>query len=224
MKTWWSRSLASVLLLGLGFVASVPAQTPLTITTSSLPSAIAGTSFRTKVSASGGIAPLTWKISNGKLPPGLKLNSTTGGIAGTPTVPGSYGFQVVVVDSSVPSMQVQRDFTLVVTAALGIEWKKPPAVHDQKLEGSVIVTNYGPDDFVLTVIVVAVNEIERATALGYQEFKLKSGGEQVIPFGSEPGPGKYIVHADAVAEVAKTNTIYRARKQTADKLVIQAPE
>jgi len=46
----------------------------------------------------------------------------------------------------------------------------------------------------------------------------------VIPFGSSPGPGNYIVHADAVAEVARTNTIYRARKQTAQQLVIQAPE
>ncbi|HEX8797831.1 MAG TPA: hypothetical protein VF772_04420, partial [Terriglobales bacterium] len=92
------------------------------------------------------------------------------------------------------------------------------------LEGSVIVNNFTGQDFSLTVIVMAVNDIGRATALGYQEFTLPSGGEQVIPFGSSPGPGSYVVHADAVAEVASTNSIYRARKQTTDPLAIQPPE
>jgi hypothetical protein len=121
-------------------------------------------------------------------------------------------------------MQVQREFRLVITGALSIDWKQFPAVHGQQLEGSVVVNNFTGQDFRLTVIVMGVNEIGRATALGYQEFILGSGGEQVIPFGSSPGPGSYIVHADAVAEVAATNSIYRARKQTNDPLVIQPPE
>jgi hypothetical protein len=129
-----------------------------------------------------------------------------------------------VMDSNIPAMQVQREFTLVVTAALSIDWKQPPAVHGQQLEGSVIVTNYSEQEFTLTVIVMAVNQIGRATALGYQEFTLRSGAEQVIPFGSSPGPGSYVVHGDAVAEVASTNRIYRARKQTTDPLVILSPE
>ena len=94
-------------------------------------------------------------------------------------------------------------------------------MHGQTLNGSVIVSNLTEQDFTLTVIVMAVNQIGRATALGYQEFTLRSGAEQVIPFGASPGPGSYIVHADAVAEVASTNTIYRARKQTAEPLVIR---
>ena len=104
-----------------------------------------------------------------------------------------------------------------------VEWKQPPAVHGQTLEGSVVVSNLTAQDVTLTVIVMAVNQIGRATALGYQEFTLRSGAQQVIPFGSSPGPGTYIVHADAVAEVASTNTIYRARKQTVDPLVIESP-
>ena len=127
-------------------------------------------------------------------------------------------------DSSVPPTQIQREFKLVVTAALVIDWKQPPAVYGQRLEGSVIVNNFSGQDFTLTVIVMAVNDIGRATALGYQEFTLQAGGEQVIPFGSSPGPGSYVVHADAVAEVASTNSIYRARKQTTDRLAVQPPE
>jgi Putative Ig domain len=201
------------------------AQTPpLTITTTSLPSTTAGSLVRLKITVTGGRQPLTWKVSSGKLPPGLKLDPVQGVIAGTPTAPGAYNFEVSVTDSNIPAMQTQREFTLVVTAALSIDWKLPPAVHGQKLEGSVVATNYSEQDFTLTVIVMAVNQIGRATALGYQEFTLRSGAEQVIPFGSSPGPGSYVVHGDAVAEAASTNTIYRARKQTAEPLVIQAPE
>ena len=213
------------LVLVWGTVSSLRAQTPpLTITTSTLPSLTAGSFARLKIAVTGGAQPLTWKMTGGKLPPGLKLNPTRGSISGVPTAPGAYRFAVAVTDSNIPAMQIQREFTLVVTAALSIEWKQPPAVDGEKLAGSVVVSNYTAQDFTLTVIVMAVNQIGRATALGYQEFTLRSGGEQVIPFGSSPGTGTYAVHADAVAEVASTNTIYRARKQTAAALVIQAPE
>ena len=163
-------------------------------------------------------------MGEGKLPPGLKLNASSGVIAGRPNASGVYNFTLSVADSSLPAMQVQRAFTLVITAALSIDWKQPPAVHGQTIEGSVMVANYTDQDFTLTVIVMAVNQIGRATALGYEEFTLASGEEQVIPFGSSPGTGTYVVHADAVAEVESTNTIYRARKQTSAPLVIQAPE
>jgi hypothetical protein len=212
------------LLLLCGALTSARAQAPLSMTTTALPSLTAGAQGRIKIAVTGGSEPLTFKLTNGKLPPGLRLNSANGTISGVPTAAGTYRFQMTVTDSSFPSMEVQREFTLVVTAALGIEWKQLPAVHGEKIEGSVIVTNYSERDFTLTVIVMAVNQIGRATALGYQEFTLRSRGEQVIPLGSSPGPGTYVVHADAVAEVPSTNSIYRARKQTAESLVIQAPE
>ena len=207
-----------------GALTNLWAQVPLSMTTTTLPSFSTGSNVRLKVTVTGGAQPLTWRVTGGKLPPGLKLNATRGLISGVPTAPGAFRFELSVTDSSVPAMQVQREFTLVVTAALGIEWKRPPAVHGETIDGSVVVTNYTGQDFTLTVIVMAVNQIGRATALGYQEFTLRSGGEQVIPFGSEPGPGTYIVHADAVAEVASTSSIYRARKQTDTPLVIQSPE
>ena len=202
----------------------VSAQGPLTIATSSLPDATVGTETLIGIRVSGGTQPLAWKVSSGKLPPGLKLNPAKGTISGTPTAPGTYNFELTVTDSSIPAIEIQREFRLVVTAALSIDWKQPPAVHGQRLEGSVIVNNFTGQDFSLTVIVMTVNDIGRATALGYQEFTLRSGGEQVIPFGSSPGPGSYVVHADAVAEVASTNSIYRARKQTSSPLLIQPPE
>lgn len=215
---------AAVTWLVLMTTAGLWAQVPLTIQTSKLEPVLLGSNVAVAIKVAGGAQPLTWKLTGGKLPPGLTISATRGTITGTPTLPGSYDFDVTVTDSSVPPLQIQRTFTLIVTAALSIEWKQPPAVHAQNLEGSVIVTNQTVQDFTLTVIVMAVNQLGRATALGYQEFTLPSGGEQVIPFGASPGPATYIVHADAVAEVASSNTIYRARKQTVDPLVIQAPQ
>jgi len=222
----WSQWLAPALWLVLvcGAVASLSAQAPLSMTTTTLPPVTAGSQVRNKITVTGGSEPLTFRLSGGKLPPGLRLNPAKGSISGVPTATGTYRFQVTVSDSNIPAVQVQREFTLVVTAALGIEWKQPPTGNGEKIEGSVIVTNYSDRDFTLTVIVVAVNQIGRATALGYQEFTLQSGGQQLIPFGSGPGPGQYIVHADAVAEVPSTNSIYRARKQTDAPLLIQEPE
>ena len=218
------------ILILLVLVASVPvcayAQGSLSIRAASSSSwaAIAGTNFRDRIVVTGGSQPYTWQLTDGKLPPGLKLNPARGTIAGTPTTTGTYSFTVAVTDAGIPALRAQRTFAITVTAALTVDWKTPPAVHGQILEGSVVVNNLTAQDVTLTVIVVGVNQIGRATALGYQEFTLRSGAQQVIPFGSSPGPGTYVVHADAVAEVASTNSIYRARKQTADALVIESPQ
>jgi hypothetical protein len=214
--------LVAVFLFGLAMLSGLRAQAPLTIRTSKLGPVAAGSSVRLAVHVTGGNPPLTWKVLGGKLPPGLKLNPKTGVIAGRPTAPGVFHFGVLVIDSGAPAMQIQREFTLVVTAALNIQWKQPPAVHGEKIEGSLIASNLTQQDVALTVIVMAVNEIGRATALGYQEFTLRSGVEQVIPFGASPGPGRYVVHADAVGEVASTHTIHRARRQSEKPLVILA--
>jgi hypothetical protein len=196
----------------------------LNISTTPLPSAVSGGNFKSRITVTGGSQPYKWQMAEGMLPPGLKLNPTNGSIAGVPTTPGMYNFSVSVTDSAIPALSAVRSFSITVTAALAIDWKTPPAVHGQMLEGSALVKNLTAQDFVLTVIVMGVNQIGRATALGYQKFTLKSGADQLIPFGSSPGPGTYIVHADAVAEVAKTGSIFRARKQTANPLVIQTPQ
>jgi hypothetical protein len=219
----YRRHLLLTWLVTLGTVAAAQLA-PLAITTTTLPTTTTGSAVRIKIGATGGAEPLTWKVRGGTLPPGLKLNPSRGMIFGVATTPGTYRFSVSVTDSNSPAMQIQREFTLAITSALSIDWKQPPTVNGQRLEGSVVVANYTKQDFTLTVIVMAVNDIGRATALGYQEFTLGAGAEQVITFGSSPGPATYVVHADAVAEVASTNTIYRARKQTTDPMVIEEPE
>jgi len=74
--------------------------TPLSITTTSLPPGSIGQAYSQQLQTIGAIAPLTWSISAGTLPPGLNLNPTTGVISGTPIAPaGTSTFTVRVADA-----------------------------------------------------------------------------------------------------------------------------
>lgn len=64
------------------------------------PSATSGTPYASALTVSGGTAPFTFAIASGALPPGLSLNSATGGIAGTPSATGQYSFVAAVTDAN----------------------------------------------------------------------------------------------------------------------------
>jgi hypothetical protein len=66
-----------------------------------------------QITASGGSAPLTWKLSAGQLPPGLSLASD-GSISGTPSTMGSFSFTATVTDSAPTRESTSQTFTLVV--------------------------------------------------------------------------------------------------------------
>ena len=89
--------------------------TPVTISTSSLATGFAGTSYSQTLVATGGTSPYTWSIIAGTLPAGLYL--ANGIISGTPTTTGSSTITVKVVDSASSVQSVARSFTLVVNAA-----------------------------------------------------------------------------------------------------------
>ena len=138
-----------------------------------------------------------------------------------PTTPGEYHFNLAVTDSSVPHQQVQREMTIIVIAALTIDWKQPPKVQGDAISGSAVVSNQTGHRLDVTVIIVAVNGTGRATALGYQHFTLAAQtASPVIPCGSGPGPGTYTVRADAAAHRKSGRPVFRASKQTPDTLLI----
>jgi hypothetical protein len=71
-----------------------------------------------EIKAEGGLAPLTWHLSGGQLPPGLSV-SPDGKIAGTPATAASqpFTFEMTVSDSSqTPQIATQR-FSIVIGAA-----------------------------------------------------------------------------------------------------------
>ena len=59
-----------------------------------------GVPYSAVISVSGGVAPYTFALVSGSLPPGMSLNAKTGSISGTPTAAGTYNFVISVSDSS----------------------------------------------------------------------------------------------------------------------------
>ncbi len=180
--------------------------------------------YREQLEAQGGSAPYTWKLDHGDLPRGLTLDRT-GVLSGMTTEVGDFHFVVTVTDSGSPAHQRSQDLTLRVLAPLAVQWGNQARINGQRIEGSVKVSNQTGQDFDLTFVVLAVNDIGRATAIGYQRFNLKHETiDFEIPFGENLPPGGYVVNVDVVAEIAETNTIHRARLVTPGKLqMVQGP-
>jgi len=193
----------------------------LTITLQSPQNTVAGQNFNLTLAVQGGFAPYTWRCSEGSLPPGLKLHPHKGVISGVPTTPGEYHFKLAVTDSNIPHQQAEHDLTIVVIAGVTVDWKQPPKVQGTAIAGSALVSNQTGRSLDVTVIVVAVNSIGRATALGYQHFNLAAGASSPeIPFGSSPGPGTYTIRVDVAAHHKSGHHIFRASKQTDSKLEV----
>jgi len=98
--------------------ASVAGAAP-AITTASLPNGSVGSAYSVTLAAAGGKAPYSWAITAGALPAGLNL-SAAGILSGTPTSAGSSNFTVRVTDSSSPTQNASRAFTLSILAKLAI--------------------------------------------------------------------------------------------------------
>jgi len=144
----------------------------------------------------------------------MKLDDS-GLLRGEPERPGEFQFTVSVTDGGNRESAVQKGFILRVVAALAINWKVPARVNGNRIEGSVEVSNTSPDDMDLTFVVLAVAGNGRATAIGYQHFKLRRGTVAMeLPFGETLPHGGYVVHVDAVGEVAPKKLIYRDRMET----------
>jgi hypothetical protein len=79
---------------------------------SSLPSGVAGTAYAQTLTGTGGVAPYTWAVASGSLPPLLTL-SASGVIGGIPAEAGVSTFTVSVYDSSQHS--ATQTFTLTIT-------------------------------------------------------------------------------------------------------------
>ncbi|MGH9642488.1 MAG: putative Ig domain-containing protein [Terriglobales bacterium] len=58
-----------------------------------------GVAYSSSLTVSGGVAPYTFSITSGALPPGLTLDPASGAITGTPTQAGKFNYHPTVVDS-----------------------------------------------------------------------------------------------------------------------------
>jgi len=197
---------------------------PLAIADEAFPAIDVGVEFHMLLRATGGVPPYVWSVASGDLPEGVTL-TPEGLLSGRAAKPGTSTFTLKVEDSGHPAHTITKDFQAVVTAAMLLEWLQSPKVHDNRIDGAVLVSNGSTDTFDLTVIIVAVAENGRATAIGYEHFPLKAGATNVqIPFGNTLPYGGYVIHADAIAEIPTRKAILRQRLQTPQPLqVLQGP-
>jgi hypothetical protein len=198
---------------------------------SDLPDGYPHVAYEYRFRARGGVPVLHWKLVEhgtdghrlSALPPGLKLEDD-GLLHGQPEHAGEFRFTVSVTDGGKPQQAVQKGFVLRVKSGLAINWKSSAHVNGNRIEGSVAVTNATPDDMDLTYVVMAIAGNGRATAIGYQHFVLHRGTIGMeLPFGDTLPHGGYVVHVDAVGEVAAKNLIYREKMDTPTLQVTVGP-
>jgi hypothetical protein len=207
------RAISIAVLFGsIAAYAQQPSQ--LEITTTALDSCVVDDPCTLHMRASGGTPPLKWEITHGSLPPGLRLDPVSGIIGGAPAAAGDHEVTVEVSDASEPPQRASRVFTIRTTPVLEVDWKSPVALSGTTVSGSVKISNNSSNVLDLTVIIVAVNEVGKAFALGYQHFNIPpKTKEQEIPFESQLPGGRYTVRVDAIGEVPAKNRIYRAARE-----------
>ncbi|MGX9774013.1 IPT/TIG domain-containing protein [Janthinobacterium aestuarii] len=86
-------------------VTVAPAAAAFTVLPGSLPAPVIGASYSQAMSSSGGVAPYSYALDSGTLPPGISV-SPSGVISGTVTATGAYVFGVKVTDSTPGTPQV----------------------------------------------------------------------------------------------------------------------
>ncbi|MGP0018901.1 MAG: putative Ig domain-containing protein [Candidatus Sulfotelmatobacter sp.] len=186
---------------------------------SELPDTYPHSPYEFRFHAHGRISALHWKLEKGALPTGIKLEDD-GLLHGKAERVGEFQFTVSVTDGG-RERGVQKGFVLRVTSALSLNWKAGAHVNGNRIEGSAQVSNTTPDDVDLTFAVYAVPPNGRATAIGYQHFVLRRGTIAMeLPFGETLPRGGYLVHVDAVGEVAPKKLIYREYLETPGRLQV----
>lgn len=85
---------------GSGTITVTSTASPVQVTSTLLPAATAGTSYRQTLSATGGTGSYSWAVTQGSLPSGLSLDASTGMLSGTPASSGPDSFTVTATDGA----------------------------------------------------------------------------------------------------------------------------
>src|SRR5437899_174607 len=124
----------------LSVAATVPAPSPVKITTVGLPGGQVGTLYQTQLTATGGKQPYRWTLAAGALPGGLSLASN-GLISGTITASGSFPVTVSVQDSSSPTAWTDMAVLSISIAAAPLA-PSPVKITTLSLPGGQVGTLY----------------------------------------------------------------------------------
>lgn len=120
---------------------------PLSVTTTSVPSAGVGIPYGTTLIADGGKKTYSWAVVAGTLPAGLSLNSTTGAITGTPSVTTTSSVTFSVTDSDVPAQTTQKSITFDVSGTTSIVEKTLPIARINQAYSATVHAQLGTMPF-----------------------------------------------------------------------------
>jgi hypothetical protein len=96
--------------------ARISVASDLAVTTAVLRPAKVGKAYGAKLRTSAGVKPIAWKISAGKLPPGVRFDRVLGSLAGVPKQAGRYRLSFEARDSQ--RVAARRSLTLTVTGVV----------------------------------------------------------------------------------------------------------
>jgi hypothetical protein len=223
------REPSKILCLWLLFAATLvnaqqaPVPDSLSVSIKALPKASLWEPYLANLQGSSGIEPYHWHVIAGSLPRGFVLNEG-GALTGVLDELGQFEFTALVTDNENPPKQGKQQLVLSAETPMAAEWLRKAQVNGQRIDGSIKVSNHTGRDFDLTFVVLAVNDIGRATAIGYQHFPLKRDTRDMeIPFGDTLSPGNYVVNVDVVGEEPVSYRIFRARLVTENESITQGP-
>ena len=118
----------------------------ITVNPATLPNGTLGTPYDQTVSGSGGVAPYTFAVTNGSLPTGLTLDTNTGQISGTPTVAGTFNFDITATDANgctgVTSYSVTMSCPVITVNPATLPNGTVGTLYDQTVSGSGGVAPY----------------------------------------------------------------------------------
>jgi hypothetical protein len=213
---------AVLVLVAVAGASAQDAKSSFAITTKQLPAATLWNRYTYQLQADGGIEPYHWRTIVGSMPRGLELRDS-GEIGGIVNQAGEIDLLIQATDRTGARSQPKK-FTLGIEPPLRADWLKKSQVNGNRVDGSVKVSNSTGRDFDLTFVVLAVNDIGRATAIGYQHFPLKKNTRDMeLPFGDTLGPGNYVVNVDLVGEEPVSQTVFRTRLVTPKQTIAQSP-
>lgn len=146
----------------LAFTIRVPGPLVITPASGALPDALANVAYTTVLATTGGIAPVTWTLTSGSLPPGMSL-SATGVVSGTSSAVGNYSFKVQAQDSGAPQQKATASYTLTVASSFAVSFAVQPSNTQSQAQITpsvkvLVVDNFGnPVRGVVVQITIAVN-------------------------------------------------------------------
>jgi hypothetical protein len=135
-----------------------PATASVSILTSYLPGAQAGTAYSYALQANGGTTPYQWAVASGTLPAGFSLSSA-GKLAGTTTQKGQFSFTAQVTDAGNHSATRSLSFSVLSPPTSSAGSYDGPAQLPQVLMQTAMANTPAPGS---TIVVSAGTSIQSA--------------------------------------------------------------